>query len=155
MDIKWAITLIVVLSAVVIFASLRQDRIKNVMTMNMTGGGHHGGRSGRSSRSGHRGHRGHRGHSGRSSGHRGYYGQRNYWKPLRPGRTHIRYIERPDTRYYGDSWGWGYRGYPSWFNWNYWWPGYDQCIDYATDRCIGSIDYQSCFNTEYNNCPIA
>jgi hypothetical protein len=105
------------------------------------------GRSSSMGRSGHSGHIGRSGHSGHisRSGHSRHDGRRHY--------GNLGYVGRPSGYYYGDSWGWGGDWWPYWSQWNYWWPSSYDCVDYATARCMGVPDYQSCFNVEYRNCP--
>lgn len=175
MDTYWAIILIVILSVIVIFGSLRQYKVKQILgqeIMEMSGGGrsgsggHGSGSSGRGSGSSSRG----SSPSGRGSspsgrgrpdgGHGrpdGGHGRPDGGHSRPDGGHGRRYIGRPSSYYYGDAYDWGTSWWPYWSRWNYWWPtgpidsAYN-CADYASDRCVGSIDYQSCFNTEYRNC---
>jgi hypothetical protein len=59
-------------------------------------------------------------------------------------------VGRPGGYYYGDA-GWSSDWWPGWLDYNYWWPSYD-CVGFASQRCTGAVNYQSCFNTELNNC---
>jgi len=148
MDTKLSVTLGIILFIVIIFGSMRQYRIKNIKDIEgMTGGRRH--RSSHSHR--HSSHSRHRPSRHRPSSH--------HHRPSSHGSHHIKYVGRPNNRYYGDpyigynNWGMYRRGWPYWLQWNYWWPSEYNCIDYASDRCIGTPDYQSCFNIEYRNCP--
>lgn len=104
MDWWWIGTLVTILVVMMLFGSMRQYRLKQII----------GGR-----------------HPWHRSGHR-------------------RYVGRPGGYYYGDvSSDWP--SWPVWSTYNYWWPSYD-CVDIASRKCIGTSDYQSCFNTKLNNC---
>lgn len=143
MDIQWVITLSVILIIIIVFGSVRQYRVKDLLnkfTNEMTGGRGGHGNSGRGSHG-----------SSVSHGSRGMSGPTRHISPSH----HTRYIGRPHTRYYGDPYlgSYGNGWWPYWANWSHWWPSSYDCSDYATNQCIGASDYQACFNTEYRNCP--
>lgn len=125
-------------------------------------GGRSGGRSGgHGGRSGGRSGRGGRTVSVRETSPSRRVGRTNYRssgpavrRPIGKPRHHRRFDHRFGFRpgFVGSdgSWGWG-GWWPTWLRYNYWWPSYD-CVDYATNQCLGAPDYQTCFNAEYRNC---
>lgn len=184
MDYFWFSTVLIILVIVIIFGSLRQYRVKKILTdtqqiiKEMVGGrggsGGHGSGGHGSGGHGSGGHgsggRGNGGHgiNGRGFGNRGHGSAVNFVDRGGHGRFDRRGDHRGYYRYYGDpylgsyggwgsdGWGWDWgRGWdwPYWTRWNWWWPNYDTCIDYARNSCVGAIDYQSCYDVEYRNCP--
>jgi len=163
MDLIGASILVIILICVVIFGSLRQGKIKDLLSgkIKMEGGGHHSHHSGSSGHQGHQRHRGHQGNWGHQGhqGHQGHRGHQGNWghRGHQGNWGHTSYIGRSSGYYYGDAYdwngGWNRNWWPYWANWNYWWPSSYNCVDYATAQCFGVPDYQSCFNAEYRNCP--
>ena len=134
MDFVWTITLSIILIVIIVFGSMRQNRIVRLLNgENLMDGGAQP-KSPSPPRS-------------PSPQHPfPQHGEPN--KPL--SHSGPRYVGRPHNRYYGDP-SLGSYG-PQWSTWNYWWPSYIDCTDYATQQCVGSSDYQSCFNDNYNYC---
>lgn len=136
MDLQWVIILTVILVIVITFGSMRQNRIKQVMlgSFEMVGG-----------------------KNAKPSRH--VQSEKQGVNIRRSQKYHPRYVGRPTGYYYGDPYdygdGYSYDWRPYWLKWNYWWPETYSCVDYATEQCAGSADYQTCFNVEYRNCPYA
>lgn len=146
MDWTWGGILIVILFLLVIFGSMRQHRLKKIISMDMIGGRGRGHSGSSGSFAGRSGAVGHTAPTGRHSGPTRTFDHQVDRRRFDHGR-HPRYIGSP---YYVDG-GQTSDWWPGWFTSDYWWPQYD-CVDYATQKCVGVPDYQSCFNSEMSNC---
>jgi hypothetical protein len=154
--------LIAIFVIMIIWAVMRQHRIKQIIMMGGAGHGSGGHGSGGHGSGGHgssgmgRGGPSGMGRGGPSgmgrgdpSGHHDIGHGRGHGRGYPYQRGHMRYV---NGAYYDGGWGNGWGWWPYWLDWNWWYPRYD-CMDYATDQCQGVDDYQSCFNAEYQNCP--